>query len=109
LQAVTQSFYVGLFAGPTEEEGFGALTWRKRLQLGDFLGGEIAGGDFVAGDIGTNVFDIHAEVAADGEGEQGQSVRMRNIEGDGRVRRLEEQIGFTARLIGELQIGGRTT
>ncbi len=78
------------------------------MQFGDFLRSEVAHGNFLTGNIGTDKFDIDTDCSARGECEQGDVARMCDIEVQWLIRRRIGEERFTSGLIGELQVGRLT-
>ena len=103
-ETVANGLYIRFFAGPAIKERLWAVRFGKRHQLAGLIGGEEPRGDLIHFRDGANLFDINADIAALGEGVDGEVAAVRRIEAESVDRILQRW--FALRPVGKLDLPG---
>src|SRR5437016_9645904 len=79
-ETLATGFEVSLLLCPTTEEGFGVEMARESHQILNFNCGKETPRDFGGIRLRPDVFEIDADVGGGGDGDEGQTGRVREIE-----------------------------
>ena len=96
---------IAFLASPTAEEGGGARGRRKTCECGALGGREEVVGDFHRGEVWADALEVNANVGGVGEGHEGGTVGVREIEAD-RRRGSGGKVRFAVRAGAEAKGGG---